>query len=375
MKSSTRCVGNKYNNILQRIVLSMNEHNQLSLSTNRIKLEQKLNEAELVACIKEITQESIPVNDKKEFLKALSLRGETDEEFSIFIREFRKMSIDPELQEYSTQAIDLCGTGGDKAHSFNVSTFVSFIVASAGVPVIKHGNRSITSKCGSADLIEGIGIPVNAPKEKIRESIKSLNFCFLFAPQFHPAFKHIAPVRKELAGEGIVTVFNLLGPTINPARPSHQLLGVFDPSHIQKIGNALTSNHVQSGLVVHGTVKNDPITGVDELTNCGDNKVFGIGQIKMDAIEDWSPTIWGCDYGTFSDLKGGDLSHNISIMNSLLEGTAPESLQATVLLNASTALWIQGRCSSLGEGMELAKSLLFDGEVKKWLDKANLFFK
>lgn len=353
----------------------MNDHNQLSFSTNRIKLEQNLNEDELVACIGEITQESVSTNDKKDFLKALSLKGETDEEFSIFIREFRKMSIDPELGDYSKEAIDLCGTGGDKAHSFNVSTFVSFIVASAGVPVIKHGNRSITSKCGSADLIEGIGIPVNGPIEKIRESIKALNFCFLFAPQFHPAFKHIAPVRKELAAEGVVTVFNLLGPTINPAKPSNQLLGVFDPLHMKKMGNALTSNNVHSGIVVHGNLNNCSISGVDELTNCGDNKVFGIGQIQMDAIENWSPSKWGCEYGSFSDLKGGDLTYNISVMNALLEGTAPKSLQTTVLLNASTAFWIQGRCSSLSEGMELAKSLLIDGVVKKWLDKVNLFFK
>ena len=126
--------------------------------------------------------------------------------------------------------MDTCGTGGDKANSFNISTFVSFLVASAGIPVIKHGNRSISSKCGSADLIEGIGIPLDAPLPIMRSSMEKLNYTFLFAPKFHPAFKHIAPVRKALAKEGIITIFNLLGPTINPAKPANQVLGVFDPT-------------------------------------------------------------------------------------------------------------------------------------------------
>ena len=353
----------------------MNDNNQLSQSTNRIKLDHHLNDAELVSCIQELTQESIPIPAKEKFLKALARKGETDEEFSVFIREFRKMSIDPELHEFSTHAIDLCGTGGDKAHSFNVSTFVSFIVASAGVPVIKHGNRSITSKCGSADLIEGIGIPVNNSIEKLTESMKALDFCFLFAPHFHPVFKNIIPVRKSLAEEGIVTIFNLLGPTINPAKPANQLLGVFDPCHMKKMGNALTSNDVRSGLVVHGILEEEEITGVDELTNCGDNKVFGIGQHQMDSIQKSSPSKWGSKYGQFSDLKGGDLAYNLKTMQSLLEGKGPPSLRTTVLLNASTAFWIQGRCTSLGEGMELAESLLTDGVVKQWLSRAEYFFK
>jgi anthranilate phosphoribosyltransferase len=353
----------------------MNDKDQLSSSAQNLKLGLNLSEEELSSCIEEITEESVSLQKKKDFLKALAQKGETYEEFAIFIREFLKMSIDPELQEFAPNAIDLCGTGGDKAHSFNISTFVSFIVASAGVPVIKHGNRSISSKCGSADLIEAIGIPLNPPLELIRESMKSLNYTFLFAPHFHPAFKHIAPVRKALAEEGIVTIFNLLGPTINPAKPANQLLGVFDPNYLTKIGKALTSNNLKSGLVVHGEVNNSNIGGVDELTACGENQVFGIGKLAMEQSERWKPERWKVESGDFSDLSGGDLAKNIQIMKTLLKGNAPDSLRNTVLLNASTALWIQGKCSSLEEGIELADSLLIDGTVEQWLQKVSDFFK
>ena len=150
----------------------MNAQSQLELSTQNLKEKKNLIEGEVVDCIQEITNEIISIESKKKFLKALSEKGETDEEFAIFIREFRKLSVNPELEDFAPNAIDLCGTGGDKAHSFNISTFVSFMVASAGIPVIKHGNRSISSKCGSADLIEGIGLHLSSDLRMIRRSME-----------------------------------------------------------------------------------------------------------------------------------------------------------------------------------------------------------
>ena len=353
----------------------MNDKDQLSVSTENLKTGHDLPEDELSSCIKELTRESVSPQHKQDFLKALAQKGETYEEFSIFIREFRKMSVDPQLHEFAPYSIDLCGTGGDKAQSFNISSFVSFVVASAGVPVIKHGNRSISSKCGSADLIEAIGIPLNPPSDEIRGCLKSLNFTFLFAPHFHPAFKHIAPIRKTLAETGIITIFNLLGPTINPARPANQLLGVFDPIYLSKIGKALTSNKVKSGLVVHGEVRHSQVMGMDELTSCGANQVFGIGELAMEQTEQWQPEKWKVKTGNYADLRGGDLAENLKIMKSLLDGSAPDTLRTTVLVNAATAFWIQGRCSSLDEGMELAESLLVNGTVKLWLEKVSNFFR
>lgn len=353
----------------------MNDNNQLSLSTQNLRKGNILTEEELVLCIREIINESVLAKSKKIFLKALAQKGETGEELAIFIREFRKLSVDPELEDFAPHAIDLCGTGGDKAHSFNISTFVSFVVASAGVPVIKHGNRSISSKCGSADLIEAIGIPLGASLPTIRKSMEELNFTFLFAPSFHPSFKHIAPVRKALAEEGIISIFNLLGPTINPANPANQLLGVFNPSFLPKIGKALSLNKVGRGLVVHGLVNDTTVNGVDELTNCGKNFVYGIGDIHTNNIEHWDAERWHVGRGEFSGLLGGNLDQNLKIMKVLLEDNTPTTLRTTVLLNASTAFWIQGKCSSLAEGMEFADSLLVDGVVKKWVCKASNLFK
>jgi len=201
-----------------------------------------------------------------------------------------------------------------------------------------------------------------------------LNFSFLFAPQFHPAFKHIAPVRKSLAEEGIITIFNLLGPAINPAKPANQLLGVFSPKHLQKIAHALTINHVKSGLVVHGFLSKGPVSGVDELTSCGENKICGIGTKINKSMETWEPSKWKQQMGSFNDLTGGTLDQNIKIMKTLIQGNAPPALLSTVIINAATAFWIIGRCASLEEGVELAKSILADGLLKKWLSKVNSLF-
>ena len=167
----------------------------------------------------------------------------------------------------------------------------------------------------------------------------------------------------------------MLGPTINPAAPANQLLGVFNPALIKKIGQALTANKVTSGIVVHGLV-NDPLTtGVDELTNCGTNQVFGIGNLAMPETENWAPGKWNVKEGIFSDLSGGNLQENLKIMNLLLEGDAPKSLKTTILMNAATAFWVQGKCSSLEEGMDLSDSLLTNGTVKQWIEKASNLFK
>tara|TARA_B100001939_G_scaffold291201_1_gene262930 strand:- start:219 stop:968 length:750 start_codon:yes stop_codon:yes gene_type:complete len=249
------------------------------------------------------------------------------------------------------------------------------MLASAGIPVIKHGNRSISSKCGSADLIEAIGIPLNCTEEIRVEGMKKLNFSFLFAPQFHPAFKHISPVRKSLAEEGIITIFNLLGPAINPAKPANQLLGVFNPKYMQKVAHALTNNGLRSGLVVHGLISKGPVSGVDELTSCGENKICGIGRLKANSMEIWEPSRWKQKEGSFNDLAGGTLDQNIKIMKTLIEGNAPPALLSTVIINAATAFWVLGRCVSLEEGAELAESILTDGLIKKWLSEVGVFFK
>lgn len=332
-----------------------------------------LNPDQIPRIAEHLVDDRLEENSKFTFLQKLSNKGETDEEFTGFVSAFRELAKDPKLEEFSGRAIDLCGTGGDKSGSFNISTFVSIVVAAAGVPVIKHGNRSISSKCGSADLLEALGIPLETDSAKLKSSLAELNFCFLFAPHFHPAFKSLAPVRKRLAEEGVITMFNRLGPCLNPAAPAHQILGVYDPAYLDQLAHCLVKNGSKSGWIVHGIVNGNALSRMDELSACGPNLVRPYGTGK-DTVMTLPPEHWGL--GTFpcSDLYGGDLKQNLSILKSLLRGDCPSGLHATVLINVSSALWIAGHVESIEHGVERGKELLAGDCVTRWLSKAQDFF-
>ena len=229
--------------------------------------------------------------------------------------------------------------------------------------------------CGSADLIEAVGIPLEMENEKLQASMNEINYAFLFAPSFHTAFKNIAPVRKSLANKGVITIFNILGPMINPARPSFQLLGVYSRDLVSKIANALNLSGNKGGFVVHGCLKNQSgVTGVDELTSSGENIVCGIGRNSNQNEPSWNAEEFGLSYEPFEDLKGGDLKRNLSLMNALLNEEAPPGLTNSILMNASVAFLAAGRSNDLKEGVEIAKKLLRDGVVKNWLHRANTLF-
>ncbi|MEK9772627.1 MAG: anthranilate phosphoribosyltransferase [Opitutae bacterium] len=320
-----------------------------------------------------LINDRVDEESKCTFLKNFSSKGETKEEFAGFVSEFRKLAKNPQLEEHAQRAIDLCGTGGDRSGSFNISTFVSLVVASAGIPVIKHGNRSISSNCGSADLLEALGIPMETEPEKLNASLSELNFCFLFAPHFHPAFKSLAPVRRKLAEEGIITMFNRLGPCLNPATPAHQILGVYDPAYLEQMAHALLANGSKSGWVVHGTVGESSSDRMDELTACGPNLIRPYGT-ENDAEMTLEPSHWGIKRYPTRDLAGGTLRQNLSILQSLLRGDSPAGLRATISINVSSALWIAGDVESIEAGMQRAEELLADGSVFRWLNKAREFF-
>ena len=343
--------------------------------TNIVYKKQNLTEKQVVACIDHLTSENIDVQDKEDFLTFLAKKGESTEEIASFINYFRILSKDPELNEFENHAIDLCGTGGDKAGSFNISTFVAFIIASSGIPVIKHGNRSISSKCGSADLLEAIGIPLELRNDQLRESVQKLNFTFLFAPSFHPAFKNLASVRKKLAAQGVITIFNILGPMINPARPGHQLLGVYSKNLVKKVAKSLSKTGMNAGFVVHGSIDEDSeISGVDEVTSSGKNLICGFGETKQFQYSDLGPEAFGLTHSPISDIKGGNIEDNLKLMNDILIGQAPAGLYSSIFMNASLAFLSTGRTKDLGEGVELAKKQIKDGKVKAWLDKVSSFY-
>ena len=236
---------------------------------------------------------------------------------------------------------------------------------------MKHGNRGITSKCGSADLLAGLGVTLDAPPAKLRQALDELGYVFFFAPGYHPAFKNIAPVRKLLAARGQRTVFNILGPLINPGRPAHVVLGVFAHSWVAKLAGALEALGTDAGLAVHGVI--DATRGIDELTTATPNHVRGFGRLR-DISADWHAADFGMTASPFADLKGGDLSTNLAITDALISGRGPKGLVDTIALNAAVALWVVGKTATVQEGIELSRELLVGGAVARKIAATREFY-
>jgi anthranilate phosphoribosyltransferase len=310
--------------------------------------------------------------EKAAFLMALAAKGETAAEVAAFATAFRALAVDPGVAEWSPRAIDIVGTGGDHAGGFNVSSLVVLVLASAGVPVMKHGNRGITSKCGSADLFAAFGVDLAAPPAKLRQAMAELGYVFFFAPNYHPAFQHISPVRKALAAQGQRTVFNSLGPLLNPGRPAHALVGVFSGTWVPKLADALGALGVQAGLVAHGIIDAD--RGIDELTTATVNRVRGFGRLAgIDGH--WRAEDFDLRPAPFSELVGGDLAANLALVDALLDGRGPAGLADTIVLNAAVGLWICGRTAGVKEGLGHARELLFGGAVQKKIAATQEFYR
>ena len=310
--------------------------------------------------------------DKAEFLSALRRKGETPGEVAAFATAFRARAIDPGVAAWAPKAIDIVGTGGDHAGGFNVSSVVVLVLASAGVTVMKHGNRGITSKCGSADLLAALGVNLEAPPDVLRRALDELGFVFFFAPAYHPTFKHIAPVRKALAARGERTIFNILGPLINPGRPAHVLLGTYSAASVPVLAGALETLGAKAGLAAHGVI--DAQRGIDELTTATVNRVRGFGGLR-DLDTEWRAEDFGLRTAPFSDLVGSDLPGNLALVDALLAGRAPAGLIDTVVLNAAVALWIVGRVSEVRAGLDPARDLLLGGAVRRKISAVKEFFR
>lgn len=307
------------------------------------------------------------------FLTALHEKGETAEEIAGFAESFLKRARDPGVQigKLAEEAIDFVGTGGDRSGAFNISTTVSFILASAGVRVLKHGNRGATSLTGSADLLEVVGYPLETDPGFIEDALENLNFAYLFARAYHPAFKAIVPVRMALAEKGIRTVFNLLGPLINPGRPRHQVMGVYAEDLVEPIAGALQDLGIRRGLVVHGRIAGGK--ALDKFTTAGRSHVRGVGELE-DLVATWMPDDFGLEQCRLADLQGGDAEANLALLNDFLEGRANPGLTGTLYLNAGAGFWVMNRTDSLEEGIEMAREQVESGRTKAWLEKARAYF-
>ena len=309
--------------------------------------------------------------EKGDLLVALANKGETPEEVAAFARAFRARALDPGVEAWAPRAIDIVGTGGDHAGGFNISSVVVLVLASAGVTVMKHGNRGITSKCGSADLLSALGVHLEAPPEKLRRALDELGYVFFFAPAYHPTFKHIAPVRKALAARGQRTVFNILGPLINPGRPAHVLLGSFSAAWVPKLAAALEALGAEAGIAAHGVI--DAQRGIDEITTATVNRVRGFGR-RREVDGEWQAADFGLARAPFSDLTGGDVAANRALVDDLLAGRGPAGLVDTIVLNAAIALWIVGRTGNVREGLAPARELLLGGAVRKKIAATREFY-
>ena len=330
---------------------------------NSLHQGKNLETYEITHAINALVSEEDSVEVKAEFLAALANKGETVEEIAGFASQLRSMAVTPDLDDSVRQStiLDVCGTGGDHQNTFNISTTVAILAAATGVFVAKHGNRAVTSKSGSADVLEALGIPVDLPPDEAATSLKEHGFVFLFAPRYHPAFKHIVPARKLCAANGQRTIFNFLGPLLNPLKPSAQLIGVPKPAICGKLGKVLQSIGVTRGMVVCGQVGGGAF--LDEFSTLGENHVAEFYQDRGFHESILSPESFPIAKACISDLAGGDASENANVVRRLLQGKLKGPKLDAVLLNAAAALFVAGRAASMVEGWELASDVLQSGQA------------
>ncbi|PJF36855.1 MAG: anthranilate phosphoribosyltransferase [Candidatus Thermofonsia Clade 1 bacterium] len=284
------------------------------------------------------------------YLMALRLKGETVDEIIGGARAMRAAAHKTPVRDAS-RLVDTCGTGGDGAHTFNISTTVAFVVAGAGVPVAKHGNRSVSSQSGSADVLSALGVNLNLTPEQVGACIDEIGIGFLFAPNFHIAMKHAIQPRREL---GVRTLFNLLGPLTNPAGAARQLLGVYEAALTEPLAHVLHGLGAKAAFVVHGH------GGLDELSTTGENQVSELrdGAVRTYTLDPRELGFAPCDP---SELRGGDPQTNAAITRRILSGEMDGGKRDVVLLNAAAALVAGGAVGTLADGVRLATESLESG--------------
>jgi anthranilate phosphoribosyltransferase len=295
----------------------------------------------------------------RHLLVAYNDRSATSDELAGFLQAVREAATPIDLAaEVAGRAVDIVGTGGDQSGSVNVSTMAALVVAGAGVPVCKHGNRSASSKCGTADVLEALGARIEQTADQVSRAVARTGFGFVFAPAFHPAFRHVGPIRREL---GVPTIFNLLGPMANPAPVAHMLVGVADPQRMNTMAHALATR-TTSSWVVHGH------GGLDELSLAGPNRVIATvdGLVQPETMVD-AQTI-SIARASNDELRGGDPTHNARIVRGLLNGEIRGAVRDVVVFNAAAALVVAGAARDLAAGAILANAAIDGGTARATLD-------
>ena len=322
-------------------------------AVHRAAAREDLSAAQAEAALEEILTGGVSPALVAALLVALRMKGEAVEEIVGFARALRRRAEPVECGPDPRPLVDTCGAGGDGAHTFNISTATAFVVAGAGARVAKHGNRSVSSRCGSADVLEELGVQVARPAIEVARCIQEIGIGFMFAPAFHPAMRHVQPVRLELK---MRTIFNILGPLVNPARAEFQVVGVFEPRLVRQVAEALGRLGVRRGLVVHGS------DGLDEITTTGPTlaAVVQDGAVREETLE---PEDFGVTRGRPEDLRGGDRVENAAIIRAILRGeTGPR--RDIVVVNAAAALVTAGMAADWRAGVVLARESIDSGRAR-----------
>ncbi len=323
---------------------------------NKLMNKKNLESPEMEQCMELIMTGRVNDVEIAAFLTALKIKGETVSEIAAAARIMRDKTEKVNLNRFYT--LDTCGTGGDNQGTFNVSTAAAIVAASSGIKVVKHGNRSASSLCGSADVLEELGINIQMSPEQVQESVKSINIGFMFAPIYHKSMKYVAPVRKQL---GFGTIFNILGPLSNPALANAQVLGVFHSDLTWVMASVLRHLGTEHALVVHGA------DGMDEISITGPTHVM---ELKNGKIESYviSPEDFGLERYRTVDLSGGSKTKNADIILKLFDGEKGPK-RDMLLLNSGAALYAGKAAEGIKEGIELAGELIDSGKALKTLQE------
>lgn len=328
---------------------------------------EELSPQEVAVAAELLLDVKVADSKKESLLEALARKGETPAEIAGFVEAFLEHSVSPHtgLLDLDGPTIDVCGTGGDKLGLFNVSTTSMFVVAAAGGIVVKHGNRGITSPSGGADVLEALGIRIDLPAEGFRRCLEVAGVGFMFAPAYHPAFKAVVNVRRSLAARGVRTIFNLIGPLLNPARPQCQLVGVFTREWCPAFAEILQQLGRDSAWVVHGTTGDG--RSVDEVSLMGSTRICKSGCYQDQEDEEIRPRDFGLQHAEVSDLTGGDAAANAAILEAILSGRDTGPKRDMVLLNAGAALACAGLADHMGDGIAISREVIESGAAAERL--------
>lgn len=328
----------------------------IQLAIHRLIEEKHLSQQQAYESVLAIMSGKVSEPLISSFLTALRMKGETTSEITGAVQAMREVAT--RISTKHQNVIDTCGTGGDGLGTFNISTVSAIVASAAGAFVAKHGNRAISSKCGSADVLKALGVNIDIPKEKVENCLDELGIAFLFAPMLHSAMKYAAPVRREL---GFRTVFNILGPLTNPASATRQVIGVFNAALTETLAQVLKDLGTERALVVHG------IDGIDEISTIGETQ---ISEIRDDKINSYTFNCEdaGIQKTNLKEILGGDAETNALIVQTILNGKsgAPKDI---VLLNAGAALFVADKVDSIKEGVVLARETIGNGSAKKKLQE------